>query len=313
LIGASPWQRYWSKALDFYIYFIFLVLIATPIGIISEDTNPLLMSVALLPVSIMIDAFIIANFGNSVGRALIGIRVEKVDGDELALNQALSRGLRVYFFGMGMGVPLVSFFTYLRNLKKLEKKRVTSWDEALDTNVYQTSNTPARTWVTALLAVAIALGLMSLNTGDTAGLKTYGKAMVREISPSAMAMDRGNSKSEMPDAEDPIPAILAEALKDLKKELPKTIDPITTLIDVSVEGRTINYEYKVSRRDGDDEELHANLSDDLANHLCANQDNFDLMRYYEIIFRSRYRMPNSDAPLVIDTSYKVCQAQGIRP
>lgn len=312
-ILATPWQRLWSKTLDLNLYMILLTFIATLIGLFDGSEHPLFSGMVLLPFAMALDALLVSTIGNSIGRMLIGIRVEKVDGDRLTVAEAFSRGSRVYFFGMGIGLPLISFFTYLNNLKKLNKGRVTSWDEVLDTNVYQTTNTAARTWITALVTISIALGVRALYMADTADLEMYSKVIAHEISPSAMAMGRSDSKPETSDVDDPVHKMLVQEMKDYKKDLPQTIDPITTLVDASVEGRIINYDVNVSRRDKEDDELLTSLSGEVWKNMCSDHDLFKLMKDYEVVIRYRYRMPNSDAPLVIETSYNVCKAQGLHP
>ena len=45
------------------------------------------------------------------------------------MDQALARSLRVWFFGVGVGLPLISLFTMARAHGRLRRGGVTSWDE----------------------------------------------------------------------------------------------------------------------------------------------------------------------------------------
>lgn len=310
---ASPWQRLWSKTLDLNLYMIPLTLIATLLGFFDGSEHPLYSGMILLPFAIAIDAIIISTIGNSIGRAIIGIRVEKNDGEKLTVAEALRRGLRVYFFGMGMGLPLVSFFTYLHNLKRLNKNRPTSWDEAIDTSVSRKGNTTARTWLTAILTIAIAMTIRVLYMADAGKFDRYGEAVTQELSPRAMAMDRAEGRPKFEKTDDPIHYALLESANELKKSLPQKLDPITLLTDVTVDGRLFTYHYNILRRDGSDNELMKNQGDRLSKDLCSDQDFFEFMKDYEVVYRYRYRMPNSEIPIVIDIDYAQCKAKGIFP
>jgi len=71
---------------------------------------------------------IFSMFGTTPGKALLAIEVTAPSGDPLSFGQALKRSFGVWFYGWGMGIPLVCLFTLLRAHDNLTQKKITTWD-----------------------------------------------------------------------------------------------------------------------------------------------------------------------------------------
>ena len=114
------------------------------------------------------------------------------------------------------------------------------------------------------------------------------------------------------EASDPLVAILSQVANDLNRKGPQKLDPVTTLIGVSAEGRVLTYHYEMSRRDGTDEQLRAFVRKHTVPAVCQNPDMHQNMKDYGFTYRYSYMMPNADAPVVVDATYAECQSLGLK-
>ena len=63
------------------------------------------------------------------GKALLNISITKLANANLTYSECLKRSLRVWFYGMAMGVPIILLITQIIAYKKLMRNKITSWDE----------------------------------------------------------------------------------------------------------------------------------------------------------------------------------------
>ncbi|MCZ7593445.1 MAG: RDD family protein [Kiritimatiellae bacterium] len=123
-----PWIRYWARILDTYSAALVLGFV---IGIVyppAAEWNELLFGMALLFAYCFIEPIWFAILGTTPGKALLAIDVRTESGERLAFTNALTRNLNIWFYGWGMGFPLVPLFTLLRAYNNLTQKKITTWD-----------------------------------------------------------------------------------------------------------------------------------------------------------------------------------------
>lgn len=65
---------------------------------------------------------------NTPGKALLGIKVRRVDGSRLSYEEGFNRTLRVIGYGLGLGLPIISLVTALISYRHLTTKGTTTWD-----------------------------------------------------------------------------------------------------------------------------------------------------------------------------------------
>jgi hypothetical protein len=122
------------------------------------SSGNLLSTLVLLPVVMLIDALILAAAGTTIGAACTGFRIETVDHQRLSLKTALRRNLLVYFRGLGIGIPIITIFTFWNAYRTVNSGKLCSWDEDLFTRPFNKGGNVYRTTLTALLVVAVRLG-----------------------------------------------------------------------------------------------------------------------------------------------------------
>lgn len=132
---AGPWSRYFARILDLALG-VFIVGVAMAAldfdpfaGIRPPRLADFLSSLAVTPLALAIDAVVMAAIGTTPGKALFGIRVRAMGGSKLSFGQAILRNLGMWFFGLGLGIPIVTVVTLIVSARKLWKGDVVAWDD----------------------------------------------------------------------------------------------------------------------------------------------------------------------------------------
>jgi uncharacterized RDD family membrane protein YckC len=136
---ATRWPRFLARLFDVWIL---IFPVAFGVGYILGILAPeLVQSVArrqlgdqffgfiCLPICLAIDAAIYGVAGNTLGKALLGLRVATLDGRALSFGQYLGRNLNVWASGFACGVPLVYLFTMASQSSRLKHGGQASYDE----------------------------------------------------------------------------------------------------------------------------------------------------------------------------------------
>ena len=120
---VRPLVRYWARMMD-YILFSFLAGIA--LAIVYEpalEIPNILFGIILLFPYVFVESAMLAGWGTTPGKAILRVRLRKATGDKLTYSEARSRSLKVWIRGLGLGIPIVSFFTLLHALGRLKVAR----------------------------------------------------------------------------------------------------------------------------------------------------------------------------------------------
>ena len=142
--SPRPWRRYFARMIDTGLIWLALTVVVGfvigfvvgPSGLwVFEDDGlfprVLVMGALMLP----IEAVMLAWWGTTPGKAMLGLRVIDRHGARLSFGVALRRALRVWVHGLGLNFPLASLITLIVAHGKLTRQQVTSWDRALGSSV----------------------------------------------------------------------------------------------------------------------------------------------------------------------------------
>lgn len=125
-----PWLRYWAKMLDVWLCaFVLAFFLGVMFPQWIAETNESVLGLILLACAIPIQAMILAVFGNTIGKALLGIKVTH-KGEKLTFGQAFTREATVYVKGLGLGIPIVALFTQINAYNHLKNEGASSWDKS---------------------------------------------------------------------------------------------------------------------------------------------------------------------------------------
>jgi uncharacterized RDD family membrane protein YckC len=290
LAMARPWPRFWSRLLDLKIWALPLgygvgVLFPTQtLGLLANDEQGYLFGFLLMPLIMVVDAFCLALLGNTLGRAIVGIRVETIRHERLSVSTALNRNGQVYLKGLGLNIPIVSLFTLNSSFRKVNTGEQTSWDKDLYTRVYDVSSNPIRTMICAVVVVILIAAPL----------------IIKEIDRQRQVAATGNPV-EPP--EDPIEKQLKDAADEVK---PQMVDDITRLNGAAAEGRTFIFNYSITRRDMSDAAYSKFFADNIQPKVCTGKETSLMLKDYQVTYRYNYLMPNTSAPLSFEVKWADC-------
>jgi len=128
-LNIRPWVRYWARSLD---YFLFAFLTGIIIGLLyppALEISHHIFSMIILCTYIFVEAFMLASWGSTPGKALLRVHLKKTGGNKLSYSEAFKRALKVWIRGLGLGIPIVSICTLINANIKLNKEGITSWDQ----------------------------------------------------------------------------------------------------------------------------------------------------------------------------------------
>ncbi|MBN8510306.1 MAG: RDD family protein [Burkholderiales bacterium] len=127
---AGPWRRFFARLVDLWVIALptsfaaaFALARYSPAFSlwIQRPGSEYAFGWLLLPLILLVEVGIVAMFGTTLGKALLGVTVTTVGAQKLTAVQYLKRQVGVYWFGLGTGFPLVSLFTMARQHGRLKK------------------------------------------------------------------------------------------------------------------------------------------------------------------------------------------------
>lgn len=130
----KPWSRFFSRVFDlFWETMVVGAVLITMLGDeftahLHEDGTLQAFGLLCLPIALFLDAIIYRIFGNTLGRALIGLHVSLKDGSPLNFGQYISRNYAMWFMGLALGFPLLNLVTMGWQYSRIRKGEPASYD-----------------------------------------------------------------------------------------------------------------------------------------------------------------------------------------
>lgn len=123
-----PWIRYFARSIDTTLASL---IIAIPVGIFSGPTHdyPILLQMLVLVTWVPIESILISRFGSTPGKWLLSTRITQRSEEPISFQTALNRSFSVWWRGLGIGLPVVSFVCQILSWKQLKEKHITPWDQ----------------------------------------------------------------------------------------------------------------------------------------------------------------------------------------
>lgn len=134
-LRIHPWRRYFARSFDMVIFGLFVggILAFTPFYFTLLAQNIIVQTaiMSMLPMLLwtFVEALIVSNFGTTLGKKLLGIRILTNTGEKPNYVTALKRAFGVYVNGMYLGVPLLSIFGLFSSMDYLSTNGITKWDK----------------------------------------------------------------------------------------------------------------------------------------------------------------------------------------
>lgn len=169
--AVRPWVRYWARMLDLYLFGFTLGVLAELSGshFLDAPGSEQLWSLLMALGWVFTEASLLSTLGTTPGKALLRIRLVPPTNEQgrAPYGVALTRSLRVWWRGLGAGLPLVVLFTLLAAHRKLKANGASSWDIDGGWRVEHGHIGPWRALATVLLFLGL-LGLVVVGSGGGA-------------------------------------------------------------------------------------------------------------------------------------------------
>jgi uncharacterized RDD family membrane protein YckC len=130
---SDPWRRLFARLIDHSfaaLAFAVVALIGDPDSL-TQDGVELSLFWAGMVLWIPVEALFLATRGQTPGKALLGLTARRQTGVLLSFGKALNRSFRVWLFGLGAGLPLLSLIAGAVAYRRLTSTGLTSWDQKL--------------------------------------------------------------------------------------------------------------------------------------------------------------------------------------
>lgn len=127
---ARPWVRYWARMFDVYSFSLIggvFLGIAAPQFLARQDEYALGMM--LVFVWVFVEAVLLSSFQTTPGKWLFKTNIALTSGSPIDFSQALTRSLKVWWRGFGIGFPIAAMITMIVAHGRLTRNGITSWDK----------------------------------------------------------------------------------------------------------------------------------------------------------------------------------------
>lgn len=133
IVEPHPWRRYFAHAIDLtlvglMVSFVQFVLLHHNLVNISKGEN-VLCGLAGWGLLVLIEPLLLARFGTTAGKWCMGITVTRPDGERLSYSEALNRTALVWFYGAGLGLPLVELVCSYLSYRRYTRGEELAWEE----------------------------------------------------------------------------------------------------------------------------------------------------------------------------------------
>jgi uncharacterized RDD family membrane protein YckC len=158
-----PWMRFWARIFDYTWYSLLLRFVLSPwLSTVPQDLSDLsptvhIINALALLLYVPLEAWMLARFGSTPGRALLLVQVRRLDGGLPVFGQALRRSFQVCIKAMALGLPIISLVTMIWARLRLLQRGATPWDEANETRVEHGEPEPWRYLIVIAVIVSMAV------------------------------------------------------------------------------------------------------------------------------------------------------------
>jgi uncharacterized RDD family membrane protein YckC len=135
-VRPRPWVRFWARMIDYSLLLLLMILVSMHFRFFFAFLQPVIVLTVLF-IWVFIETLLLISWGTTPGKWLLSITLRDEYQHRLKLSDALNRSFSVWWLGMGVGIPIVSFITMIVAAVKLSNTGTTSWDQR---NGYQVSH-----------------------------------------------------------------------------------------------------------------------------------------------------------------------------
>jgi uncharacterized RDD family membrane protein YckC len=126
---TRPWVRYWARIID---VMLFAFLAGSVLGVVypsALEISDALLGIVFVFAYVFVEPCMLSSWGTTPGKALLNVRLRKLDGTKPGYSDALSRAFNVWIRGLALGIPIIDLFTLISAYLRLSRHGLTSWDK----------------------------------------------------------------------------------------------------------------------------------------------------------------------------------------
>ncbi|MBR3762365.1 MAG: MerR family transcriptional regulator [Lachnospiraceae bacterium] len=130
----APWRRFFARTLDEALYSViwscFLVL-AMGVNLAKRNSvgANLLDILMMLLLNMVLEPLQLSLFGTTLGKWIFGIRVLHNDERKLDFSEAFERTLTVFFYGLGLHIPIYTLYRLWKSYKACTDGEGLEWED----------------------------------------------------------------------------------------------------------------------------------------------------------------------------------------
>jgi uncharacterized RDD family membrane protein YckC len=122
-LHIGPFTRYFARNFDVLL----LGCLLSPL--FAGIDNVYIMGWVVIFLWMLIEPIFLATFGSTPGKAILKIKVRKLNGEKPGLIGAYIRSFGVWIYGLGLVLPGIVFITQIYSFYRLSNKGSTKWDQ----------------------------------------------------------------------------------------------------------------------------------------------------------------------------------------
>lgn len=132
---VAPWRRFWARGLDYMLYTVLWnVFLAVGLRVNLAGRSGLALALldffAPLALMLLVEPVLLALFGATPGKWILGLRVAGKEEGRLSYADALARTRQMLWYGMGLDLPIYRLVRMWRCKAAHESGEPLDWEDA---------------------------------------------------------------------------------------------------------------------------------------------------------------------------------------
>lgn len=138
LLDAGALRRFFARIFDLWLGLTLVAVVLTLafsslssafVTWVGTPFGAQVFGFVCIPLSLLVDAALLARFGTTPGKALLRLRVVDLEGAAVGFGQAIWRNLAMWAAGLALTIPFLNLITMTRQCWRVARGKPASYDE----------------------------------------------------------------------------------------------------------------------------------------------------------------------------------------
>jgi len=131
---VHPWRRFLARQIDYTVltlFINFILVVCIRLRPYGTESNLLqwIWNFFLYLLAMPVNAFLLSTWGTTVGKWLMGYRIEAYNVGKMYFSQAMLREAAILYHGMGLSIPIYSYWRLYKSYKEYKETGALEYDE----------------------------------------------------------------------------------------------------------------------------------------------------------------------------------------